>query len=174
MRSVNRTPMSPARALSVVPPPTPKAARMPPTTALTMPLRIRLAPSAASQPRTMLVQLVPSSASRLWRSATRSSRTSPALRGADSSLLSDTLVHLHTENQSLGSRTRHQISKFHQALIIGPKIRPTSYAARHPRPRPSPRGARLSRRYHDLDTAEVLHRLPSRPHPGALGRSTTG
>src|SRR5215218_7524401 len=111
MRSVNRTPMSPARALSVVPPPTPKAARMPPTTALTMPLRIRLAPSAASQPRTMLVQLVPSSAS-------RSSRTSPALRGADSSLLSDTLVHLHTENQSLGSRTRHQISNFTRRLSL--------------------------------------------------------
>src|SRR5215211_8894020 len=100
MRSVTRTPMSPARPLSAVPPPTPRAARMPPTTALTMPLRIRLAPSASSQPRTTLVQLVPSSASRLWRSATLSSRTSPALRGADSSLLSVTCCSPPYENQS--------------------------------------------------------------------------
>ncbi len=64
-----------------VPPPKPKAPKIAPTTALTMPLRIRLAPRAASQPKITLVQLVPRSGCRPL-----SSRTSPTRRGAESSL----------------------------------------------------------------------------------------
>src|SRR3712207_4202734 len=103
MRSVRGTPTSPDMPPLVATPPIPRAAKIAPTMATTMPLRITLAPSAASQPRITLVQLVPNPASHLWRSAACSSRTAPTLRGTDSSLLS-VILFTSYENQLLDRR----------------------------------------------------------------------
>src|SRR5829696_4524173 len=64
----------------------PTAPRMPPTMAPTMPLRMRLAPRAESQPRITLTQLVPSWLSLRRRSSSCSRRASPTLRGPESVL----------------------------------------------------------------------------------------
>src|SRR5215210_7537711 len=64
--------------------PRPARATIPPTTAATMPLRISPAPSAASQPKTTLVQLVPSLLSLYLRSSSCSRRASPTQRVPDS------------------------------------------------------------------------------------------
>src|SRR5215211_4251592 len=66
----------------------PAAPKIAPTIPLTMPLRIKPAPRAASQPITTLTQLVPRSSTDAAYAGPRSARTSLILRGADSSCLS--------------------------------------------------------------------------------------